>query len=588
MLTELEIRNLGPIRHAVLEPGTGMTAITGETGAGKSMLLNAVRLISGSQADAGRVSAQADETWVQGVFTIEQEAPAARMAQESGIDPQQDDGELFLTRTVPAQGRSRSLISGHAVPRSLLSQIAGNLVVVHGQSDQMRIASSTRQREFLDAVAHDQEARDVYAQAWNQLAEIDQRLQRLTKQEDSDRQRGQYLRESIERIGKVDPQSGEDDDLVAKRDRIEHATQIAQGVGEAVRDLSADEVDTDADVADATTLIQHAIHSLQSIHVGNKFDDLADRLASIDADISDIVFSLADELKDDAALGDLDQINARIYELGELTRRWGPTIDDVLAWRDQAQLDVQDLDASPEQLAQLGSERAETYRTAVAAATALSERRQSAASRLESSVNAELGALAMAGSRLHVTVRRRAVPDDVSTGMTAPLDAHGMDDVAFMFTPFPGAQSLPLGKSASGGELSRLMLALELAAAGGDTASGTPTFIFDEIDAGVGGKSAVELAKRLARLAEHAQVIVVTHLAQVASWATTQYVVSRPTQAGAPHAAGGEQRGTAVIATTVRKVEGDARVHEIARMLSGSESDTSLDHARELLQSSVF
>ena len=598
MLEELDIRNLGPIREATIVPASGMTAITGETGAGKSMLLSAIRLISGDAAAASRVSPEASQAWAQGIFALAQSneessvegrpmaqapspgdarnaddgyegmtgsAAALHAARQAGVEP--EDGELFLTRTVPASGRSRAVLGGKTVPRSVLASVAGELVTIHGQSDQLRIASAARQREFLDQVADDAAELHAYRKAWEALAAMDNRLERLKSQESSVRAQADYLRESIERINRADPHPGEDDELKAARERIENAAEIAQGVGSALAALDASQVDVDSDGVSAVDLITRASQSLRAIHVGGSFAKQADRLDSINADLSDVVFALGKELGGEASLEDLDRINDRIHELGELTRRWGPELSDVIAWRDQAVFDVEDLDASPEKVAQLESERVGLAGKAIAAAKALSDVRKKAAKALGERVTAELASLAMAGASLEVRVTPRRPDEAVHDEGLGPW---GLDEVAFLFTPFEGSPQLPMGKSASGGELSRLMLALELAAADARGAGDGQTFIFDEVDAGVGGKAAVELGRRLSRLAAHAQVIVVTHLAQVASWADAQYVVAK-TQSG---------QG---VSTAITAVEGEARVHEIARMLSGSESEASLDHARELL-----
>ena len=574
MLEELEIRDLGPIRSAVLTPAAGMTAITGETGAGKSMLLNAIRLISGDTADVGRVSAGADAAWAQGVFAVGSMDQAAVIAAEAGAEP--EDGELFLSRSVPVSGRSRATLNGRSVPRSVLGRIAEELVTIHGQADQLRIASGTRQREFLDAVAGDQTELDAYRGAWAALTAMDERLERLASQQASMRQQADYLRESIERIDRVDPHPGEDEELKTRRSRIENAAEIAQGVGGALAALDASAVG-EPDAPGAVELVTRAAQHLRSIRVDGPFADLADRLESIGTDLSDVVFGLSRQIDMDEGVDDLDAINGRIHELDELTRRWGPTLADVIAWRDKAVLDVEDLDASPEKVAELEDERRRLFESALQAADRLSEVRRRAASELSARVGEELSSLAMAGAGLEIRVTPRDL--DRNRGGTWPLDANGRDDIAFLFTPFPGSPQLPMGKSASGGELSRLMLALELVAAerrmGYGSDSPAMTFIFDEVDAGVGGKSAVELGRRLARLARGAQVIVVTHLAQVASWADAQFVVSK-----------GERSSDDAVATAVHEVRGADREREIARMLSGSESETSLDHARELLAES--
>lgn len=567
MLEELEIHNLGPIRSALIAPAGGMTAITGETGAGKSMLLSAIRLISGGPSDGGRVSVGANEAWAQGVFEVASSPAAVAAAHEAGFEP--EDGELFLSRKVPASGRSRSMLSGRSVPRSVLGSIAAELVTIHGQADQLRIASSTRQREFLDRYAGDDVALVSYGKAWNALRAMDERLKRLSSQESSMRQQADYLRESIERINRIDPQPGEMAELRARRDRIENAAEIAEGVNRALSALDASQVVDDVESSSATDLIDRASQALRAIHVDGVFSELADRLDSISTDLSDVVFTLSGEVDNDLGMEDLDAINGRIHELDELVRRWGPELSDVIAWRDQAVFDLEDLDASPEKVSQLQAEREKLFGEALKAARAVSKRRVAAAKELAAKVTAELESLAMSGSKLEIRVSERE-----------HLDASGADGIDFLFTPFPGSPQMPMGKSASGGELSRLMLALELVAAEKHVVAGGSvppmTFIFDEVDAGVGGKTAVELGARLAKLAQSAQVIVVTHLPQVASWADEQYVVAK-----------GEMDDGS-IATTINQVRGEARVHEIARMLSGSESEASLEHAEELLKSSVL
>ena len=492
---------------------------------------------------------------------------AVHLAREAGFEP--EDGELFLSRKVPASGRSRSMLSGRSVPRSVLASVAAELVTIHGQADQLRIATTSRQREFLDRYAGDEVALAAYGKSWSALRAMDERLERLNSQESSMRQQADYLRESIERINRVDPQPGEMDELRARRDRIENAAEIAEGVTRALGALDASQVADDVESSSAADLIDHASQALRAIHVEGVFSELADRLDSISTDLSDVVFSLSGEVDNEASMEDLDAINGRIHELDELTRRWGPELSDVIAWRDKAVYDLEDLDASPEKVEQLETERAQLLEAAKKAAQAVSKRRRAAAKELASKVTAELDSLAMGTSKLEIRVAERE-----------QLDATGADDIEFLFTPFPGSPQLPMGKSASGGELSRLMLALELVAAEKHVVAGGTvppmTFIFDEVDAGVGGKAAVELGARLAKLAQSAQVLVVTHLPQVASWADEQYVVAK-----------GETKDGS-IATTISQVRGDERVHEIARMLSGSESETSLEHAEELLKSSVL
>ena len=601
MLEELEIRNLGPIhhavldfapiRHALLDFAPGMTAITGETGAGKSMLLNAIRLISGAQADSGRISAGADETRAQGIFAVPDGSRAAAIAEDAGAPG--EDGELFLTRSVPAKGRSRAMLNGHSVPRGVLAELAGELVTIHGQADQLRIASASRQREFLDAYAADADAFGAYRAAWQELKDMDAKLAKLHGQEAEARQRADYLKDAVARIDRVDPQPGEDTELKARRDRIENAAAIAQGVGGAVAALDSSQMDYDDGEAGVAQLLDRAVQSLRGIRLGGVFDEAADRLEAIGDEVSDVMLSLTREVDENEDGSDLDAINERIHDLDELVKRWGPTLEDVLDWRRKAGLELEDLDASPEKIDELTRCRAALADRAVTAAERLHRARVRAAGELSRRVSDELADLAMSGAGLAITVTSRlgnAGAGAAAAGNPAAdaLEAHGGDDIAFLFTPFPGSPQLPMGKSASGGELSRLMLALELAAAERRGTAGTAgearpgmTFIFDEVDAGVGGKAAVELGRRLATLARSAQVIVVTHLAQVASWADAQFVVSK-----AAAGADGGASPAGAVATAVQRAEGEDRVREVARMLSGSESETSLDHARELLAQS--
>ena len=579
MLEELEIHDLGPIRRAMLEPSAGMTAITGETGAGKSMLLNAIRLISGGQSDVARISAGADATWVQGVFDVTGNESARTAVRQTGVGD--DDGELFLTRSIPASGRSRAMLNGRGVPKGVLAGIAEELVTIHGQMDQLRIASPSRQRDYLDAYAGNDAARADYAGAWRALRDMDDRLSRLEGQLASANQRLDYLKDATSRIDRVDPHHGEDEELRAKRDRAQHAEAIARGIGEALGALDPGRMDFDGGEAQGVVqLLGRAATALRGIGLGGAFDQSADQLEAMTDDISDMVVTLSGQLDDEDEGVDLDALNGRIHDLDELTRRWGPTLDDVIAWREQARLELEDLDASPDRIEALRRERAKLAAAAVRSAKALHASRLAAGKALAVTVNEELGGLAMAGAELRIEVKARIATK--SQDPASALDAHGCDDVALLFAAFPGAPWLPMGKSASGGELSRLMLALELAMAERSDrdcetgAAPSMTCIFDEVDAGVGGKSAVRLGRRLAALAQSNQVIVVTHLAQVASWADKQIVVSK---------AYGDSRDGGV-ATEVHEVSGEDRVAEIARMLAGSESAASLDHARELLESS--
>ena len=269
------------------------------------------------------MSPGASEAWAQGVFAVDDRGGVAQEARDAGAVL--EGGELYLSRTVPVSGQSRAVLNGKSAPRSVLESLASQLVTIHGQADQLRIAAASRQREFLDMVAGDDDLLARYRHSWDALRDLDDRLERLRHQESSARQRADYLRESIQRINRADPQPGEDEELKGRRARIENAADIAQGVSRALAALDASQVDVDADSSSASDLLNQAISSLRDIHVDGDFGELADRLESLNADLSDIVFSLSRELDGEESVEDLDAINARIHELGELTRRWGPT-----------------------------------------------------------------------------------------------------------------------------------------------------------------------------------------------------------------------------------------------------------------------
>ena len=590
MLSELEIKNLGPIRAADVTFSVGMTAITGETGAGKSMLLNALSLVRGGQAESSKVSAGESGSWAQAVFDVSTNPDAKKLADDAGVSV--DDDELFLTRQVPQNGRSKAILSGHTVPRSVLGEVSDQLVTVHGQSDQLRLVAPAKQRDFLDSFAANSAQRAEYATAWQKFRDLDQKLIHLASQQADARQRADYLRESIELIERLDPQPHEDEELKSKRDRIENAAAIVESVGGALAALDASQIADADDAPSVISLLSQAENALRGVANIPELSSVANDLGDVSAKVSDIVFSLSSQMESvDTADADLDQLNERIHALSELTRRWGPSIEDVRAWMEKAQFELEDVDASPEKVEELRAARRAAYDEALETARRLHDSRRAAAAVLAERVSAELDSLAMPGARLTISVEARSGDD--------ALSASGIDDVEFLFTAFPGAGERPLGKSASGGELSRLMLALELCLAdrlapksknqpsGDGNRVPSMTFVFDEIDAGVGGETAVELGKRLARLARTSQVIVVTHLAQVASWAQAQFVVSKGSAAGEA-VAGAAVVENKVVETTVTHVEAQARVEEIARMLSGSDSRTSLQHAQELLAASTL
>lgn len=567
MLEEITIENLGVIGVAHVPLGAGLTAITGETGAGKTMLLTGLSLLMGGKADSARVRAGAEQAAVEGRVAVPPDSSVRARVEEAGgsVD---DDGSVVLLRTVAAQGRSRAHAGGRSVPQAVLAELAEELVTVHGQSDQLRLRSPQRQREALDAFAGPEhhavlaEYRETWAARQGTAEEIDR-----LRAESQDRGReAELLRLGLAEVERVDPQPQEDHELDAEILRLSNVEDLRAGASTAHGLVAGEDFDASG-APTAVELVEQARRALEG--AGDRDPELAGfatraadagyLLADLGTDLSAYLHSLA---SDPARL---ETAQARRAELAGLTRSYGQDVDEVLAWASTAGLRLLELEGSDDRLAELGDrERALTDRLAELAG-ALSAGRTEAAGRLATAVTAELEGLAMAGARLDVVVTTD--PQD--------LGPWGADAVSMELTPHPGAPASPLGKGASGGELSRVMLALEVALARPAATGAQPaTMVFDEVDAGVGGRAALEVGRRLARLARTTQVIVVTHLAQVAAFADHQIVVSKSTDAA----------GDVVTRSDVREVAGDDRVAELARMLSGQdESDAARTHAAELL-----
>lgn len=558
MIEEIIIRDLGVIGEARLQMGSGFTALTGETGAGKTMILTALGLLLGERSDSGSVRKGQSQAQVHGLWKLEGteagEAVAARL-EEAGID--YDLGELIISRTVAADGKSRASISAQPVPAGLLAELGEQLVVVHGQSEQLRLKSAVAQREALDSFAGPEllEALARYATAYADWRVTQKRLEELQSAAANRQREAEELRVAVTELEGADPKPDEDVALAAIAERLTNLENIRFAAAAAHEAISSEEGG-----ADVLGLLSQARKQLEgSSSFDTRLQPIADQLRELGVqarEISGQLASLISDLESDSELS-LDEIQDRRAVLNTLMRRYGPTLADVIAYRESAGARLLDLDTSEDQIAELvaGLDAKEAQVRAMAAT--VTQLRTAAASRLEQAVTAELQALAMPGSSLVVQLTQ------------VELGPHGADSVAILLSSYPGADPRPLGKGASGGELSRIMLAIEVVLADSKT---NPTFIFDEVDAGVGGAAAIEIGKRLARLAKTAQVIVVTHLAQVAAFADTHLRVLK----------NHTEEFTSSDVTSLTEV---ARVEELARMLSGlTDSELGRAHAAELWQ----
>lgn len=555
MLTELRIADLGVIGDATIEPSPGFTAVTGETGAGKTMIVTGLALLAGAKADPKLIRSGASRALVEGQWQLGDDA---EQLEELGAAV--EDGEVLLSRQLAAS-RSRMAIGGVQVPLTVGSELVGEWITIHGQSEQLRLGTPERQLEVLDRFAGPDLAAELtrYQEhylarkaAADELAELTTRSQERARELD-------LLQFGLAEIERADPQPGEDRELAAEAQRLQAVDDLRLAAHAALVALAGEEDDY-GDQAEAIGLVGAARKALSGVLAADAtLEPIAAQLAETAAGLADAASRLASYLAGlDADPLRLEWIAGRRAELAGLTRKYGADVDEVLAWAQQSAERVVALGAGDARIEELTVQLAELDATLRASADRMTGLRRAAAAQLAALVAEELKSLAMPKARLEFRVD------------PAELGPHGADQVNLLFSANPGSTPAPLGKVASGGELSRVRLALEVVLA---TESSSATFVFDEVDAGVGGAVALEIGRRLSRLAERCQVIVVTHLAQVAAFADRHFVVVKADDG-------------MVTTSGVRLVDADDRVEVLARMMGGlASSESSLAHARELLAS---
>lgn len=574
MLEELRISGLGVIDSSVLELGPGLTVITGETGAGKTMIVTAIGLLLGGRADAGAVRAGAGTARVEGIVDASRLPEFAAAVTEAGGEV--EDGRVVLARTV-AEGRSRAFVGGASVPVASLASVAEPLVAVHGQSDQHRLLQPRAQRDALDRFGGVEVGAllEEYRAHFVRLTEVETELADVTMHARERAREADLLRFGLAEVEAVAPRAGEDAELAAEEERLGNADALRAAAEQAREALSSEQGGTDAlSTTSAARRLLESVreHDPEAAALAARLAELTYVLADLAADVA----SYADRVDADPAR--LAVVSERRAALGTLTRKYGETIEEVLGWAETSAARLLELDGADDRVEALRNERTELRARLASTGAALSQARSAAAERLGREVSDELTLLAMPHARLGVEVRQHGVDDGVDEDQPrAPVrvgdrwlryGSSGLDEVELLLAANTGAEPRPLGKGASGGELSRVMLAIEVALAG---TSPVPTFVFDEVDAGVGGAAAVEVGRRLAQLAGSAQVLVVTHLPQVAAYADTHVAVRK------------ESDGS-VTSSGLTVLDESARERELSRMLAGlSESDTALAHARELL-----
>ena len=562
MIAELRLRGLGVIDEATISFAPGLTVLTGETGAGKTMVLTGLALVMGRKADGGVVRSGASSVDVDSTWAIEPDPSLSDLLDEAGVAIEEDGdrAQLILSRSVAAEGRSRAYAGGRSVPAATLTAITDRLIAVHGQSDQLLLRESAHQLALLDRFA----GPDVtllhsnFRVLYDRWRSAERELRDLIAQRTEREREAELLRHGIAEIETANPQPGEDEALKLQAGVLAHAADLIAHAHEAQGLIAGDESGS----AGAADLIAQALKTLERATgldpslgaLGTRLDEIATSLREVASDVGRYAAGIEVDPPEQA------RVEERRHLLAGLKRRYGPALDDVLAWWQSAQDQVAATDGTQARIEELTEGAEDRRRALVTAAATLTRARADAAEEFAARVTAELHDLAMADAEVVVEVQSTAAPEDFT--------ADGADRVTMLLRPHAGSEPRPLGKGASGGELSRVMLAIEVALAG---TTGVPTYVFDEVDAGIGGRVAVEVGRRLARLARGAQVIVVTHLPQVAAFADRHVVVSKGTDG-------------AVTTASVNEVVGDERVAEIVRMLAGLEGSASgAEHAAELL-----
>lgn len=578
MLEELTISGLGVIENAAAEFDAGFTVLTGETGAGKTMVVTSLHLLSGARADGARVRAGADKAVVEGRFRV-REAPAdvADLLESTGalLD---DDDTVIAARSVTAEGRSRAHLGGRSVPVGTLGGFTNSLLAIHGQNDQLRLVRPDHQRDALDRfggkpVAKARAAYDTARARWVAAVDLleERRANSRERAQEADR-----LRYALDEIDAVGPNPGEDEELAALVTRLGDLEAVRSVAAVAHGAITGEVGPDDAGDPDAPAVLDllGQVRSQLSSTSESTLQGLLPRVEEALSVVGDIGEELAGFLHGlPADASELEKVLARQAELKNLVRKYAPDIDGVIAWRDDARRRLAVIDDSSVSIESLEADARTAADELRQAATALTAARTKSASTLGTKVTTELKGLAMSGATLAVTVS----PDEAGENDTRALDvggrrchagSSGVDRVEFTLAAHSAAPAQPIARSASGGELSRVMLALEVVLAG---PGGGSTMVFDEVDAGVGGRAAVEIGRRLAALARNHQVIVVTHLPQVAAFADHHIVIGKTT-------------GKSSVTSSVTTLDRDGRVAELARMLAGlGDSDTGRAHAEELL-----
>lgn len=551
MLVELRIRNVAVIDTVVLPLAPGLNVLTGETGAGKSLIIGALGMLLGERAAADRVRQGADRATVEGVFDIAAQHGLREQLDTLGIEC--EDDLLVLKREVAAQGRSRAWINGSPVTAAVLAQIGAHLVTVHGQHDARQLLDAEHQRDLLDAYVQADDVRRRVADAHSALELLRRRERELEARRQEAARRADYLRYVVREVDEVNPVVGEDDTLEAEIRRLSHAEELQSLAAQAAQAIAGDERAALSRLAG----VRRALSSLARIDA-----DTAALQSGFDAAVYSLE-ELARELETYAEGVEADPERLRVLErrrdaLLGLMRKYGPSLPEVLTTAADARAELELVDSGELDLAAIADARAAAEGALVEVAAELTRLRQGGARHFAQAVSTLLPELGMPDGRVEVVFER-----------AADIGPRGAESVQFVAALNAGVELRPLGRIASGGELARVLLAMSTVLA---RLQAVPTLVFDEVDAGVGGAVAWQVGALMRRVASHHQVLAISHLAQIAARAHHHVVVHKSAV------------GTVTTADTTI-VTGDARITEVARMLGGdADREVSRAHARELIE----
>jgi len=558
VLTELRVRDLAVIADVTLPLSPGLNVLTGETGAGKSMLVDALALLLGERASSDVVRPGAEKTVIEGAFEFGAAALSRLLPPLAALGVEADDGRLVLKREISGEGRSRAWVNGSPTTVSVLAQLGALLVDLHGQHETQSLLRPDAQRDMLDAYADAALERTAVRDAHERLHELERREEELTARREEVRRKADYLRHVVEEIERAAPQAGEVEALEVEAKRLAHADELGRLSRELEQALDTAGLSRAAKLFAGLTRLDPSVAKWQELldgafaHVTELAQAARDYAAAIESDPQ--------------RLGAVEQ---RRDVLFRLTQKYGPTLPDALATRDRAARELELLDTADLDLRQIAALRETAAADFARACSALTAKRKGGAERLANAVNALLPALGMQGGRF--AVRLVPLPGTDRDSFRAPR-SHGAEEVVFEVQLNVGLEARPLAKVASGGELSRLMLALKVVLAEHDA---VPTLVFDEVDQGIGGEVGARVGEALATVAQGTpggrQALVITHLPQIGAYANHHLVVAKGARGG-------------IATSDVQVVTGEARTRELARMLGDPDMRTALSHAAELLR----